>query len=145
MISNSDIEAAYLGPKSKAALALGWGISEKTIERRWTVAKSEGRLPEHRPHFLAASGVEKHDDAEVDYENMSDEDFERHEAEEAARNESRRAAGKAGCDALLAALVREHGSPAKLAPDLREAVPYRKLMQGERRALVFGLPDSVLA
>jgi len=143
MTRDEAIIAAWNTPETVPAIALRLICSARTVRNVFDAAQADGRLPAGtRPHFAAACGHLKEDDAEIDFEAMIAEDFEAHLKREDEIEQHRRSANVASCDALLAALRRAHGSPENLVPDMIDTdrlVAARQRTERERVAKAAGL------
>lgn len=134
MTRDEAIISAFSSTETLDEIASRLGASRSTIQRVWKCAQNSGLLPfGSRPNFATASGHFKDDDAEIDFETMSDAEFAAYEQREADRNALRQRANAISCEALLAALIREHGMPrrmsngailppAGMAPDISEEI-----------------------
>lgn len=130
------IELAWYGPASAAAIAAEHVTSESTVKKIWREAKARGDLPKDaaRPAFDGKTGAPKAtDESALDFDKMTDEQFAEYQRIEDERFEIAQRANAISCEALLGALVREHGMPrrmsngailppAGMAPDISEEI-----------------------
>jgi hypothetical protein len=140
-VTDIEILQAFYGTDTVPTIASRVGRSDDYVRKIWLRAKNAGQLPAHRPHFAAAN-VATVTAAEADIETMSDDEFSAYLRREDEIEELQRNANVASCDALLAALIRAHGSPANLVPDMPDIdrlVAARQRCEREQIAKAAGL------